>query len=170
MIRHDMITDSETLCRYCSEDISHIENYDKAVNDKEHLWDCHHRAEILPCGRYSRESLIKVGLYWNRPASELIFLRHDAHMRLHHTGNEYCLGRKLSDETKRKMSESQPMKREVEMTRVSDGFTMTFPSQSEAARWLRLNGHPKATQARVSDCANGHRATAYNAKWRIIHV
>ena len=32
---------------YCSEDISLIENYDKAVNDKEQTWHCHHRREII---------------------------------------------------------------------------------------------------------------------------
>ena len=151
---------------YCSEDISHIENYQDAVNDSDHMWECHHRLEIQGQFRNSVKLLKRCGLYYNRPASELIFLRHDEHRRLHKSGNKYCLGRKLSDETKRKMSETTLTKKPVEMKRVSDGFNKVFPSYSEAARWLRENGYPKATIIRVSDCANGHRATAYNAIWR----
>lgn len=31
---------------YCSEDISLIENYDKAIADKNRLWEIQHRLEI----------------------------------------------------------------------------------------------------------------------------
>lgn len=163
---YKMIRRDRRLKRYCSEPIENIENYQEAVNDSEHLWHCHHRAEILPCGRYTVAQLKKHGLYWDRPASELLFLRHDAHTSLHHTGNKYRFGRKMSDETRRKMSESrkgrhfseetkcriaesQPMKKKVEMTRLSDGYTREFPSISEAARWLRENGYPKASQSHI---------------------
>ena len=32
--------------RYCKEDLSKIENYDKAIADTSQIWDCHHRTEI----------------------------------------------------------------------------------------------------------------------------
>lgn len=86
--------------QYCCEDPSLIENYDKAVNDKTQTWDIHHRGEILPCGRFSPESLKKHGLYWNLPASQLIFLSHGEHMRLHRAGTS------KSEETKRKIAEA----------------------------------------------------------------
>lgn len=37
---------------YCKEDVTKIENYDKAVNDKTQTWHCHHRDEVkvLPSG------------------------------------------------------------------------------------------------------------------------
>lgn len=109
--------------QYCCEDISLIENYERAVTDTENIWDCHHRGEILPCGVYSVSDLKKFDLYWNRPAWELIFLPHEEHIRLHNKtrkfseetrrkiskakkGNKCCLGRKLSDETKKKISEA----------------------------------------------------------------
>lgn len=60
--------------KYCADDISKIENYSKAIADSTQTWDCHHRGEILPCGRFSKEELIKFGLYWKRPASELVFM------------------------------------------------------------------------------------------------
>lgn len=84
--------------RYCCEDISLIENYDKAVADKTQTWDVHHRAEILPCGRYTSEDLKKHGLYWNRPADELVFMTRETHLRLHSTD------KKFSYETRVRMS------------------------------------------------------------------
>ena len=72
--------------KFCCEDISLIENYDKAIADTTQTWDCHHRGEILPCGRFSRADLKKFGLYYKRPASELIFLTKAEHTRLHLKG------------------------------------------------------------------------------------
>lgn len=69
--------------RYCCEDVSKIENYDKALADEDRTWNIHHRAEVLPCGRYSIKELKKFGLYWKQPASRLIFLPPDEHSRLH---------------------------------------------------------------------------------------
>ena len=90
--------------RYCSEPLEHIENYDMAMADTEHQWDCHHRGEVLPCGVFSVQGLKSFGIYWHRPASELVFLRHDEHTKLHNKGNKYNLGLHHSEETKRKMS------------------------------------------------------------------
>ena len=67
----------------CSEDISLIENYQEAVSDDTQIWHCHHRGEILPCGVFSQHDLKKFGLYWHRPASELIFLTPSEHHRIH---------------------------------------------------------------------------------------
>ena len=81
---------------YCKDDISLIENYDKAIADKTQVWDCHHRRETI----YSRSGLIEIGEYYNRPACELIFLTPLEHHRLHH------LGKHLSAEARKKISES----------------------------------------------------------------
>lgn len=78
--------------KYCNEDLSLIENYDKASLDTERMWHCHHRAEILPCGKFCVEDLKLHGLYYNRPASELIFLTSPEHRKLHMTGNKITLG------------------------------------------------------------------------------
>lgn len=184
-----MISHSWKLKRYCSEPLENIENYEKAIADTEHMWDCHHRAEILPCGRFTAAQLKKHGLYWHRPSSELIFLRSAEHNSLHHTGNKFFLGKSHSDETKRriaekskgrnhsletrrKMSASQTNRPDVstpiEMTRTADGFTKVFLSQQEAARWLRENGFPKACNGNISKCCRGIHAYAYGAKWRIV--
>ena len=82
---------------YCKDDISLIENYDKAFSDTTQMWHCHHRRETI----YSRSGLIEIGEYYNRPACELIFLTSLEHNRLHKSGKH------LSAETRKKMSESK---------------------------------------------------------------
>ena len=93
-----------TVDRYCNGDISKIENYDKAVADKDETWHCHHRAEILLCANVSVETLKKYDLYYNRNPEELIFLTHSEHIRLHDIGNKFFLGKKHSEESRMKIS------------------------------------------------------------------
>ena len=81
---------------YCKDDISLIENYDKAFSDTTKMWHCHHRRETI----FSKKDLIEIGEYYNRPACELIFLTPFEHNRLHH------LGKNVSAETRKKMSEA----------------------------------------------------------------
>ena len=90
--------------KYCREDISLIENYDKAVSDTTQFWHCHHRRETI----YSRSGLIEIGEYYNRPACELIFLTPTEHHRLHNLGKmpSGMNGKHHSEETRKKMSES----------------------------------------------------------------
>ena len=97
-----MISKVQAL-KYCRDDISLIENYEQAVSDKTQTWQCHHRAEILPCGRFSRRDLNKHGLLFNRPANELVFLTQFEHKSLH----KNHLGHKHSNETKLRMSLSK---------------------------------------------------------------
>ena len=96
---------------FCIDDISLIENYAEAISDKSETWVCHHRLETHnKFGRLRDEpisaTLLKqLRLYCNRPASELIFMRSSDHMTLHaHLTHK---GKKLSEETKRKISEAE---------------------------------------------------------------
>lgn len=101
--------------RYCYQDISLIENYEKAIADTTQTWDCHHRVQtIMNCGA---KELIAQGCYENRPAHDLIFLKKSEHTRLHHVGKKHSeetrakmsaslKGRKFSAETRAKMSEA----------------------------------------------------------------
>lgn len=107
--------------RFCKDDIKRIENYDKAITDTTQTWVCHHRLEtnflngdLLPFGIYfSVEELIKLRLYYNRPASELIFLTKSEHRKTHckvinnykpQYGNKFTKGKRLSEEHKHKIS------------------------------------------------------------------
>lgn len=77
---------SNTFCT----DYKNIENYEEAVNSPE-MWECHHRAEThfsdgteYPSQvSLSKEELIALGMYYNRPASEFIFMTNFDHSQLH---------------------------------------------------------------------------------------
>lgn len=84
---------------FCEEPIELIENYEEAVNDTTQVWHCHHRDEITY--NLSRDELKNMGLYYKLPAEKLIFLTRLEHFRKHHKG------KKNSEETKKKISESK---------------------------------------------------------------
>lgn len=112
---------------YCS-DIENVENYEKAKADNFKGWHCHHRLETHNSDGERREvdigykELKALGMYYHRPAEELIFLTTREHNVLHTKGKqawnkgkkmpeEFCRknseghkGKHASDETKRKMS------------------------------------------------------------------
>lgn len=64
--------------QYCRDNISDIENFEDAVNDRTETWDIHHKREISE--NKSRSELESLNLVFNRPANELIFLKHNEHM------------------------------------------------------------------------------------------
>ena len=65
----------------CNEDISLIENYDKAIADTTQVWHLHHRLETDK--NLSAKELMSMKMYYHRPASELIFLTPFEHYNLH---------------------------------------------------------------------------------------
>jgi hypothetical protein len=90
---------------YCCEDINKIENYEQAIIDTTQVWDCHHKAEILPCGNYSQNDLKKYKLFYHQLANALIFLTRSDHIRLHQIGNNNNnYGKHFSNSHKRKIS------------------------------------------------------------------
>ena len=137
---------------YCSEDISLIENYALAIADTTQTWDCHHRGEILPCGRFSPNDLTKFGLYFNRPASELIFLTKAEHSSLHKRGVP------LSEATKKAIGEAHS-KKILQFTK-SGEFIREWPSLSEASRRLGI-----AKQS-ICSCCLGKRKSAGGYVWK----
>lgn len=73
----------KTSKRYCCEDVSLIENYEKAIADSK-TWHCHHRREFEE--NLTNKQLIEMGLYFGRPASELIFISPSDHISSHQKG------------------------------------------------------------------------------------
>ena len=95
--------DKKRAKSFCREDISLIENYDKAIADTTQTWHCHHRRETI----FSRKDLKEIGEYYNRPACELIFLNPTDHCRLHNLGKPSGMnGKHHSAEARKKMSEA----------------------------------------------------------------
>ena len=82
-----------------------IENYQKALKDNFKGWECHHRLETHNSDGERRlvditvAELKALGMYYNRPASELIFLTKSEH-------SSFNKGKKRSEETKEKMREA----------------------------------------------------------------
>lgn len=82
-------TSQRTYLAYCiSTEYELIENYDKAKADNFNGWECHHRLELHPdCSiRFTQDSLKRLGLFLNRPANELIFLKKQEHAKIHAIG------------------------------------------------------------------------------------
>ena len=96
--------------RYCKNP-ENIENYEAAKKDDFKNWQCHHRLETHNSDGERRlvdithKELKALGMYYNRPSSELIFLKHSEHASLHHKG------KLRSEESKKKMSEAQKGKK-----------------------------------------------------------
>ncbi len=95
--------DEKQVRRYCREDLSLIENYYEAVRSEE-PYQCHHRYELNDGLVLSVNDLKNMGLYYKRPASELIFLKRIDHYRLHTKGSAHPFyGKHCSEETKKKI-------------------------------------------------------------------
>lgn len=94
---------SKTTKKYCCEEVSLIENYEQAVADTK-TWHCHHRRETDE--NLTIKQLVKMGLYYDRPASELIFLPPNEHISSHQKGREpWNKGIPGTEEFRKKMSE-----------------------------------------------------------------
>lgn len=103
--------------KFCKDDISKIENYDKAIADTSHTWVIHHRLELTLDGEFALTAaqLKMHDMYYNRPYYELIFLTRSEHIRMHNLAQSSetrekrinsLMGHSVSEESRRKMSES----------------------------------------------------------------
>lgn len=126
--------------RFCKEDMSLIENYEQAANDKTQTWDCHHRLEIEL--NLSRQELKDRNLYYDRPASELIFLTHSDHMKLHKSR------RTVTEETKKKQGDARKKYRGekhplfgTHPTWMNNGIIRVFPRTQEEIEYYRERGY-----------------------------
>lgn len=93
-----------SLIDFCSEDFSLIENYDKAIADNTQIWHCHHKLEIQEDKILSRQDLKKQGLYYHRPAKELIFLTRSEHAKLHSLNRSEETKNKIFNSTKNNLN------------------------------------------------------------------
>ena len=141
---------------YCKDDISQIENYDKAIADKSQVWHCHHRRETI----YSRSGLIEIGEYYNRPAEELIFLTPNEHHRLHNLGKPaWNKGKHLSAETRKKMSEANKGKHLSAEARKK----MRESKKGENNYWFGKH-HSEETRKKMSESKKGKPKSAETRK------
>ena len=104
--------------KFCKEDISKIKNYDKAIDDTTQTWECHHMTETW--WNCSKQDLIDNECYYGRKACELIFLTPAEHKSLHHKGKI------VSEETRKKLSESHKGKPSTHKGKLTTVFGQAF--------------------------------------------
>ena len=148
--------------RYCCEDISLIENYYEAVNDKNRSWHCHHRLET-DLGLSERE-LIDSDRYYKVEAKYLIFLVGKEHLSLHRINKLH------SDETKKKMSKSQKLRKRRKqnlsdeqrkiISERSRYYALHISEETRLKRSLGLKGKTRTEEQRkhISDGKKGCKA------------
>ena len=97
--------------KYCCEDILKIENYELAKRDNFRGWVIHHRLELVETGAVvdsTKQDLMDRGIYYNRPAEELIYLTKSEHQKLHRKGKPGPnRGKHFSEDHKRKILEAK---------------------------------------------------------------
>ena len=152
--------------RYCSEDISLIENYHEAISDEERMWEIHHRRECDENGRtlFTKKQLIDMGLYINRPASELVFVTRSMHWKLHREKmrNSGKIGTKIVG---KKYGAINGKKRSIPILQFTkDGtFVKEWPSAHEAERHLGI------PQSNICSCLKGRLKSTGGYVWRYAH-
>ena len=129
---------------YCSEPLELIENYQQAKADNFAGWCIHHRRETPPDGtRVSVQELIDQGLYYGRPASELVFMKVGEHHSLHNKGNNH------SEETRRKMSAALK------------GRTFSAEARLKMSAAKRGKNLSDETRKKISESNNGENNPMY---------
>lgn len=130
-----------------------IENYDKAIADTTQTWQCHHRLETHNSDGERRlvdissSELIALGMYFDRPPEELIFMTELEHKRLHNKGKPGTFtGKHHSEETKCKISEAKKGKKPYDMT------VETRRKISETKKGKRLSSE---TRRKISETRKG---------------
>ena len=131
--------------RYCKEDISKIKNYDKAIADTTQTWHCHHMTETW--WNCTVKELIENECYYNRKACELIFLTPEEHKSLH------SKGKKHSEETRRKISESHKGKILSEETK------RKLSEANKGNTYHKGKKHSEETRIKMSESHKGHPPT-----------
>ena len=152
--------------RFCK-DYENIENYEKAKADNFKGWECHHRLEThTPDGKrrvvdIPYKELKALGMYYNRPAEELIFLttrEHNAFKKGKYTGeNHPFYGKRHTEETKKKLSKPKSEETRRKMAEAHKGKKVSEESKKknrEAHKGMRFFNNGKINK-RAKECPPG---------------
>ena len=154
--------------KYCCEPLELVESYAAAKADNFAGWCMHHRREIQQDKRVSRQELKDNGLYYGRPASELVFMRNGEHKTLHSKGkhhseetrrkiSEASKGRTLSEEHRKKLSESLSGENNPFFGKHHSEDTRRKISESCKGKpgWLKGKHQSEDTCQKISEAAKG---------------
>lgn len=156
------------------------ENYELAKADDFKGWECHHRLETHTSDDerrlvdITRNELKALGMYYDRPAEELIYLKHSEHTRLHHKGKHLSeetkrkvsvshKGKQLSDETKRKLSEAKKGKH------FSEEHKRKISEANKGKNNPNYGKHlSEETKMRMSESHKGEKNPMYGKHWKLV--
>lgn len=148
--------------RYCSEDLSLIENYSQAISDEEKMWEIHHRRESDENGRtlFTHKQLKDMNFYFKRPASELVFVTRSMHNKLHRERS--VKGRKIVG---KKWGAINGKKCSIPILQFSKDGTLIkeWPSISDAYRRLGI------AHSNIRACLKGRNKSAGGFVWTYAH-
>ena len=129
------------------------------------MWDIHHRRECDSEGRtlFTHRQLKEMNLYFNRPASELIFVTRSMHLKLHRELREksWKNSQKIGGGSEA-AKEAAKEKLSIPILQFSKDGTLIkeWPSLSEAYRQLGI------FQSNIRHCINGRYKSAGGFVWR----
>lgn len=141
--------------RFCCEDPSLIENYYAAMEDTQQIWHLHHRAEVLPCGNFSVSDLKKFGLYFNRPASELIYLTKAEHSKLHSTHMTRLHRKRLSTAAKEVGGHSHTLETRLKMSKTRKGMKFSDEHRQKMSKSLKGRIISQDTREKIAATLRG---------------
>lgn len=169
--------------RYCRDDISKIENYDKAISDTR-KWELHHRLELTLNGEFAltKDQLRMHGMYYNRPYYELIFMRYDEHRRIHRCNqplsaetrsriSESRKGKKLTEEHCRKLSEAHKghlawnkglrasLETRLKLSMAAKGRLLSTETREKISEANKGRKRSEETRRKMSEAAKRRRRT-----------
>ena len=140
-----------------------IENYDKAISDTTQTWDIHHRLECC----FTKTVMEEMNLYYDVEPEALIFLTRAEHVKIDSYRKRSGLarkGRKCSDDTRKKLSESHKGKNRKDLSKkvlcVETGET--FESVMDAYRKTGVGFR------NISMVCHGKRKTTGGFHWRFV--
>ena len=165
--------------KYYCKDYENIENYEKALADNFVGWEVHHRLEThTPDGKRREvdigyKELIALGMYYNRPAEELIFLTRREHNairkvsaetrnKIHEAkkGNKYHLGKRHSEEAKKKMREAHKGKHLTDETR-----NKMHEAKKGEKNPMYGKKHSEETKKKISEARKGKPGNVRGTHW-----
>lgn len=151
--------DATQVKKYCREDISLIENYAEAVSSEE-KYDCHHRYELYEGMVLSVDDLKDMGLYYKRPASELVFMKRLEHISMHskvrHKGERNYFSDHIFSFKGRLHARA---KKVFQIDRITKKILKVWDCVSEAAR--NIGKHNQG----ILDCCYGEQKTCAGYEW-----
>ena len=147
----------ETVSIFCCEDISLIENYNKAIEDKNKVWHCHHRLEIQDDKIITKQELINLNLYYHRPASELIFLTETEHKSLH---LHIFRNNGITTEEHRTLKTKKAISETMKGVKKTESHKLHMQKQKNKYKWLTPLGE-------IKEMSSNH-AHRYHPDWKLI--